>query len=114
MEYLRTLKYRLHGHLAPPPPLLVRKGGVRADEDVVRLRQLDGLVHDREVAVVHTRLEEYFTMMQDSEKSSRRVEAARYVGEVDRLHEFLIVALVRRHGTHQYSPRKLKIGRTIL
>ena len=69
---------------------------MRADEDVVRLRQLelpDGLVHDRQVAVVHIPSAERFTMMREYKENSRRVEAIRYVSEVYRLHESFVVAL---------------------
>ena len=65
-EFMHGLTYRLHGHLAPPPTLLVRERGVRADEDVVRLRQLDGLVHDREVATVQVRSEDHLNVILDS------------------------------------------------
>ena len=69
---------------------------MRADEHVVGLRQLDGLVHDREVAVVHMRSAERFTMMREYKENSRRVEAIRYVSEVYRLHESFVVALQTR------------------
>ncbi len=43
--------HRLHLHLASAEPLLVGEGRVRADENVVGLRELHCFVHDGEVPV---------------------------------------------------------------
>ena len=52
-EHWHELTYWLHNHLPSTPALLIWERRVCSNEYVVFLCQADGLVHDREVPVIH-------------------------------------------------------------
>lgn len=88
--------YRLHLHLASAETLLVGEGRVRADENIVGLRNLYCFVHDREVSIKEQVSNTYVSDAQHRSRPKlylRSVKPAGHIGEVDRLHKCFVVAL---------------------